>query len=34
MTQQFIRCVANILFIPKPLEAMLPAFRSAQEAYL
>lgn len=34
MTSQFIRCIANHLFIPKPFSALLPAFREAQLAYL
>ena len=34
MTAQFIRCVANHLFIHKPLRAILPAFREAQLVYL
>ena len=34
MTAQFIRCVANHLFIPKPFRAILPAFREAQRVYL
>lgn len=34
MTAQFIRCVANHLFVPKSLQAILPAFRTAQWAYL
>lgn len=34
MTVQFIRCVANHLFIPKPFQAILPAFREAQLVYL
>jgi hypothetical protein len=34
MTAQFIRCVANHLFVPKPFRAILPAFREAQLVYL
>lgn len=34
MTAQFIRCVANHLFVPKPFKAILPAFKEAQLAYL
>lgn len=34
MSAQFIRCVTNLLFDPKPLRALLPAFREAQWAYL
>lgn len=34
MTAQFIRCVANHLFVPKPFRTLLPAFRAAQLAYL
>ena len=34
MTAQFIRCVANHLFVPKPFRAILPAFRAAQLVYL
>ncbi|NTU49972.1 MAG: transposase [Desulfobulbaceae bacterium] len=34
MTAQFIRCVANHLFIPKPFRSILPAFRQAQWVYL
>jgi hypothetical protein len=34
MSAQFIRCVANHLFVPKPFRAILPAFREAQLVYL
>jgi len=34
MSAQFIRCVANHLFSPKPFRAILPAFREAQLVYL
>lgn len=34
MTAQYIRCVAHHLFVPKPFNAILPAFRAAQAAYL
>ena len=34
MTAQFIRCVANHLFLPKPFRVILPAFRQAQLVYL
>jgi len=34
MTAQFIRCVANHLFVPKPFRSILPAFREAQLVYL
>lgn len=34
MSAQFIRCVRNLLFAPKPLADLLPAFRAAQCAYL
>ena len=34
MSAPFIRCVANHLFVPRPLRAILPAFRAAQWVYL
>jgi hypothetical protein len=34
MTAQFIRCVANHLFVSKPFRTIPPAFREAQLVYL
>lgn len=34
ITAQFIRCVRNLLFVPRPFIDSLPAFRAAQRAYL